>query len=118
MQKPEKKPSQVIQWEKLHEYDAPWYRPTFLWIFSLYVLRALLTIVGCSAIVLFYKTFFTYDKIVLDQLRPLLTWFCMSISLIFGMLQNERAEWNVLDHISGFYRNRDNTTILFPNGPT
>ena len=32
--------------------------------------------------------------------------------------KNERAEWNILDHISGFYRNRDNTTILFPNGPT
>ena len=91
MQKPEKKPSQVIQWEKLHEYDAPWYRPTFLWIFSLYVLRALLTIVGCSAIVLFCKTFFTYDKIVLDQLRPLLTWFCMSISLIFGMLHTRKT---------------------------
>ena len=84
-------PSQDIQWEKLYEYEAPWYRPTFLWNFSLYVLRALLTIVGCSAIVLFCKTFFTYDKIVLDQLRPLLTWFCMSISLIFGMLHTRKT---------------------------
>ena len=61
---------------------------------------------------------FPNNDTIRDQLQPIMTMICMSISFILGTTHTNSKKWIILVYFSRYDRNRDNTPILFPNGPT